>query len=64
MSTNSQPESGIPATKADIERLCADLEEMEERISSRFAAIERRLEELEWHLDEALSHIKSDSGPS
>ncbi|MCY4144755.1 MAG: hypothetical protein OXG08_13840 [Gammaproteobacteria bacterium] len=64
MSSTSGKDTESHATGADLERLREDLQEMEARINSSFAAIERRLEELEWHLDEVLSHFKSEGGPS
>ncbi len=64
MSSNSSANTESRVTGADFERLRADLQEMESRINSSFAAIERRLEELEWHLDEVLSHFKDESGPT
>lgn len=64
MSENSGTKSEPHATAADIVQLRSDLQEMEDRINSSFAAIERRLEELEWHLNEVLSHFKSESGPT
>ncbi len=49
-------------TVADLNQLRLELQELESRLGSRFATIERQLQELEWHVDEMLSQIKSSDG--